>query len=94
MLEQYVHTVVDKKIQQQYPHIEMPSAVCALITKAQPTRERYMYSVKILDANRIVDERFPEIPGVMSELALDQGDIVAVLLLYGQLDVCIVRKVV
>ncbi|EKS54343.1 hypothetical protein D186_23366 [Citrobacter freundii ATCC 8090 = MTCC 1658 = NBRC 12681] len=94
MLEQYVHAVVDKKIRQEYPHIELPGAVCARITKAQLGEAYHTYSVKILDANREVDERFPEVPNVKSKDKFDQGDTVAVLLLYGQLDVFIVGEVV
>ncbi len=94
MLEQYVHAVVDKKMRQEYPHVELPGAVCARITKAQPGGAYHTYNVKILDSNRNDDERFSEIPNVKSKLAFDQGDIVAVLLLYGQLDVFIVGEVV
>lgn len=94
MLEQYVHTVVNRKIRQEYPHIELPSAVFAQITKARTDGSGYVYNVKILDANRNVDERFPEIPNVRSELALDPDDIVAALLLYGQLNLFIVGKVI
>jgi hypothetical protein len=53
-----------------------------------------VYNLKILDENKEVDTEFPEIPEVNSTVALEYGDTCAVALLYGQLKVHIVGKVI
>ncbi|MEF2968364.1 hypothetical protein V3851_23685 [Paenibacillus sp. M1] len=82
---------IDKHIETKYPHLLYPTAVRAKITKASGGSE---YNLKILDENGVIDERFPEIPNVKSALLFENGDIVAILLMYGQLlDIHIVGKV-
>ncbi|WP_018752680.1 hypothetical protein [Paenibacillus sanguinis] len=88
-LAQMINTAVKKQIETDYPHLLYPAAVRAKITKAAGE-----YNLKILDDNGVIDARYPEIPNVKSEQIFEVGDTVAVLLMYGQLDLYIVGKVV
>jgi len=94
MMEQMVNSVVEKRIKANYQHIKLPSCVYAKITKVSQNADHYVYNLKILDENKAINSEFPEIPEVKSFVRLENGDIAAVLLLYGQLNVHIVGKVV
>lgn len=94
MLEQMIQNVIEKLIKEKYHHIRLPSSVFAQITKVQEKDDYYIYNLKILDENKAINPEFPEIPEVKSEVKLENGDIAAVLLLYGQLNIHIVGKVV
>lgn len=94
MLEQMIQNVIQKLIKTRYQHIKLPSSVLAKITKVQEQADYYIYNLKILDENKAINPEFPEIPKVKSKIILESGDIAAVLLLYGQLNVYIVGKVI
>ena len=94
MLEQMIQNVIEKLIKTKYAHIKLSSAVYAKVTKVQQYPDYYLYNLKILDENKEVNAEFPEIPEVKSKVVLESGDVAAVLLLYGQLNVYIVGKVV
>lgn len=88
-LVQMVQTAVSKQLETKYPHLMYPAAARAKITKSSGG-----YNLKILDENGVIDERFPEIPAVKSDQVFEVGDTVAVLLMYGGLDIHIVGKAV
>lgn len=92
MLEQMIKNVFEKHVKESYQHIALPPAVLAKITKAQTQADYYVYNLKILDENKEINSEFPEIPEVKSKVRLDSGDVAAVLLLYGQLNVYIVGR--
>ncbi len=94
MLEAMISAAIDKKIKTEYPHLELPAAVYARVTKVQELVVGYEYNLKVLDEIKEVDESFPEIPGVRSEYALEAGDIAVAILLYGKLNVFIVGRVI
>lgn len=94
MLEAMIKTVIEKTVKENYPHLKLPGAVYAKVTKAQDLGSHYEYSLKILDETGAVDEAFPEIPKVKSKLVIESGKTVAILLLYGQLNAYIVGEVV
>lgn len=94
MLEQMIQNVIEKLIKTRYQHIKSPAAIYAKVTKVQENSDYYIYNLKILDENKLINENFPEIPKVNSTIKLENGDIAAVLLLYGQLSIYIVGKVV
>lgn len=94
MLEQMIQNVIEKLVNTRYQHIKLPSAVYARVTKVQEYPDYYIYNLKILDENKVINTEFPEIPEVKSKVVLENGDIATVLLLYGQLNVYIVGKVV
>jgi len=92
MLEQMIKVVIDNKLEIDYPHLKLPAASRARITRVQLGTEYTVYNLKILDKNNVIDERFPEIPGLKSNLVLEINDVVVVLLLYGELDLYIIGK--
>lgn len=94
MLEEMIESKINITIERKYPHLKLPVAVYARITMFQEYPENYLYSLKILDENFEIDSKFPEIPGVKSKEKYLDGDIVVVLLLYGQLNVFIAGKVI
>ena len=94
MLEQMIKNVIEKLIQVRYQHVKLPATVYAKITKAQEYTDYYVYNLKILNENKAIDTSFPEIPEVMSKEKLETGDVAAVLLLYGKLNVFVVGKVI
>ncbi len=94
MLEQMIEIKIDNTINKKYPHLRLPIAVYARITKVQEHIEYYEYNLKILDENKEIDSDFPEVPGIKSKDKYEYGDTVAVLLLYGQLNVFIVGRVI
>lgn len=94
MLAEMIDAAVNKKIERDFPHLKLPAGKYARITKVQEYPGYYEYNLKILDENRAIDGNFPEIPGVKSFVKFEDGDTVTVLLLYGQIIVHIVGKVV
>lgn len=94
MLEQMIQNVIEKLIQVRYQHVKLPATVYAKITKAQEYPDYYVYNLKILDENKAINTSFPEIPEVKSKEKLDYGDVAAVVLLYGKLNVFVVGKVI
>ena len=94
MLANMMNILIDKRMKEDYPHALLPSGVLGQITRVQLGSVVHEYNLKILDETRNVDDRFPEIPQVQSDKGFEVGDIVALLLLYGQLDVYIIGKAV
>lgn len=83
MLQTFVKQELDKQIQEKYPHIQHPSGMYANVTQARKTNDKYVCTLKLLDRAMNVDNGFPEIPDVKTDLEVKQGDIVVILLLYG-----------
>lgn len=94
MIENMVKSVLRKTIKNQYPHLKLPGSVYARVTKVRPMGDHYEYNLKILDENKVIDDKFPEIPKVKSRLNIENGKVVAILLMYGQLNAHIVGEVV
>ncbi|BFH11082.1 hypothetical protein J6TS7_02820 [Paenibacillus dendritiformis] len=94
MIQDMIQTVIDRRIKEHYPHVQLAAGMLAEVTKVKEGESVHEYNLKMLNESRTVDERFPEIPSVKSDKQLEIGDIVAVLLLYGQLDVYIIGKAV
>jgi len=94
MLSEMIRSVIGKTMQTDYPHILIPLAVKARVTKVWGGAAIYQYNLQILNPTGADDEQYPEIPGVKSDVALERGETAAVLLMYGQLDPYIVGKAV
>lgn len=62
------------------------SITSALTSKAASVRKGELYeaTLKILDKNKQPDSRFPEVPGVKTDILILKNDIVAVVLMYGE----------
>ncbi|MCQ4924079.1 hypothetical protein NE686_13335 [Tissierella carlieri] len=94
MLEDFVKTAVRKQMKTEFPHLELPAAMYAKVTKRTELGEYYEYNLKILDEDKQVDDNFPEMPHVKSKQGYEVGDVVAVLMLYGKNSPYIVGEVV
>lgn len=94
MLEEMVKSVISKQLAADFPHLQLPAVMRAKVTRAVSSGEWFEYSLKIIDKTGEIDERFPEIPGVLSKLQVESGKTVAVGLLYGELNPCIIGEVV
>ena len=94
MLEEMVKSVISKQLAADFPHLQLPAVMRAKVTRAASSGEWFEYSLKIIDKTGEIDERFPEIPGVLSKLQVESGKTVAIGLLYGELNPCIIGEVV
>ena len=92
MLETFVRKEITNEIKTNYPHIQYPAGMYARIVQAKQDGEKYMYTLKILDKNKQTDTRFPEVPMVSTKVPVESGDIVVVMLLYGECDPYIVGR--
>lgn len=117
-IENMIQGVMNKKMQEDFPQVQLPAVMQARITRAGPVEDTllyedvqitdknegrsftadvtgkwYEYNLKILTKTGDTDTRFPEIPGVKSKIPLKEGDIAAVMLMYGTLRPCIVGEV-
>lgn len=94
MLEEMINTAIDKKIANDYSHVQLPSAMTARIAAATEIDDvTFKYDLKIIDKNGDDDDQYPIIPDVMSRLELPSGAIVAIALLYGALNPFILGEV-
>lgn len=94
MLEEFVKTALRKQMKTEFPHLELPAAMYAKVTKRTELGGYYEYNLKILDEDKQIDENFPEIPHITSKQKYETGEVVAVLMLYGKMNPYIVGEVV
>ena len=84
MLKGFVTKALDEQIVKNYPHMAYPASVLAKVVSVREEQEKYVCILKILDKNGQLDNRFPEVPFVETNIELATGDIAVVLLLYGE----------
>lgn len=83
-IEETISRLVRKVVRNDYPHIEYPSGICANITARNEMGECYEYTIRILDAEKQPDSKFTEIPKVRSCQNFENGQVVAIIFLYGK----------
>lgn len=83
MLRAFVSQALDERLRGKYPHMQYPAGMYARVVHAKEAHGRYICTVRLLDEAMQDDARFPEIPGVKTDIALKAGDLAVVLLLYG-----------
>lgn len=83
MLQTFVKKEMEKQIQEKYPHVQHPSGMYANVVQAKESNGKYVCTLKILDKAMNIDNDFPEIPNVKTDIELKQGDVAVILLLYG-----------
>lgn len=113
MVDQMVNTIL-KQVKEQYPGVEIPSALRAEVTAAQKLdqtyiteckifceengeeyhckieRNYYLYSVRVLDNNGSILEKYPELIEIESRQQLEAGELVQVVFLGNELEAAIV----
>lgn len=93
ILEDMIKNTMDKKIDTDYPYLKLPAILTAQINSVKNNGSIYSYNLKILDKNGVTDDSYPEIPDVKSKLIFESGTIVAIGLLYGELNPYILGEV-
>lgn len=86
MMKQFVVQELSRQIKDNYPHMQYPPCLYARVMNVKEVSGRYEATLKILDKNKQVDSRFPEIPKVATDIEIRKGDAVVVALLYGELN--------
>lgn len=93
-LHDAVSRILNQIISARYPHIAYPACAYAQVTNKRQDGEAYRYGVRLMTPALRLDSTIPEIPGIGSKLNLEVGDLVAVVLPYGQLSPYIIGKAV
>lgn len=84
LLREFTRQEFAELIKTQYPHMQYPGGVYAEVVRVELTDSSYNCVLKILDKNKRRDQRFPEVPQVRTTIPVSKGDVVIVLLLYGE----------
>lgn len=79
-----VQKIVRDMMLKTYPHMLHPSCMYAEVEDVKKDGDIFIASLKILDKIMRKDERFPEIPNVRTQLEIKKGDVVVVMMLYGE----------
>ena len=92
MLQTFVKKEMEKQIQEKYSHMQHPPGVYANVVQAKEIDGRYVYTLKILNKAMNIDNDFPEIPNVKTDIELKEGDVAVILLLYDGNDVFVLGR--
>lgn len=83
MLRSFVEQALDERLREKYPHVQHPAGMYARVVRVKEDHGTCVCTVRLLDEAGNDNPRFPEIPGVKTGIALKEGDLAAVLLMYG-----------
>ncbi len=83
MLQAFVKKEMEKQIREKYPHMKQASGMYARVAHVKENDGKYVCTLKILDKAMNIDNDFPEIPNVKTDVELKQNDVAVILLLYG-----------
>lgn len=92
MLEDFARDMVAQEIKDNYPHIKYPQGVYAKVVAVTENTGKYICTLRILNRAMNFDKNFPEIPGVKTDLKINVGDTVVLMLLYGGSDFYILGR--
>lgn len=92
MMKQFVAQELSQQIKGNYPHMQYPSFLYAKVVNVKETLGKYEATLKILDKNKQVDSRFPEIPKVVTNMEIHRNDVAVVALLYGEMNPYIIGR--
>lgn len=82
-LNEFVKTVMDDNIRENYPHVRQPALLVAEVKETMTLEDQPFVTLQILTEKGEADEAFPLLPYVRTEASLQAGDIVVIGLLYG-----------
>lgn len=83
-MKDFVDKEIDNQINNKYPHLRNPSCMCAKVTNTLVDGNKRYVTLKILDKNMNIDNEFPEIPFVRTEIEFSKNDKAVIILLYGE----------
>lgn len=92
MMKQFVAQALSQQIKDNYPHMQYPPLLYAKVVNVRQKEGQYEATLKILDKNKQVDSRFPEVPRVITDMVLNTDDVVVIALLYGEMDPYIIGR--
>lgn len=92
LLKKFVKEEFQSQIKENYPHLRYPPCVYAEVVRVKEKQGTYTAVLRILDKNKDKDNRFPEIPNVITKIPIKTGDIVVSILMYGECDLFIVGR--
>lgn len=93
-LKTFVKKAVMELIKEEYPHLLYPATVVGMVNAVVQTNGGYVYTIGVLSPSGNLDDDYPEIPGVTSEMAYEPGEKVAVAFLYGSIRPYIMGRVI
>jgi len=83
LLKGFVKKELSNEIKETYPHLQYPGALLARVISALGSEGNVTCTIKIIDKNGDIDQRFPEIPLLKTDMPVTTNDIVVIVLLYG-----------
>lgn len=92
MLQTFVKKEMERRIKEQYPHMQHPAGMYASVVQVKECQGSYVCTLRLLDQSMNIDHDFPEIPNVKTKVELRRGDIAVILLLYGENTVFILGR--
>lgn len=82
LMKTFVRKELKRQIKEKYPYIQHPSGVYAKVVYVKRQAERNVCTLKVLDQNFNADDNYSEIPLVFTDISVQKGDIVVIMLLY------------
>ena len=84
MLKTAVRKIVKEMLTKSYPHTQQPPSMYAMVLEVKTSGAFNEAVIRILDKTKSRDEKYPDIPGVKTDFELKRGDMVVILMLYGE----------
>ncbi len=92
MMKMFVEQELQNQIKKTYPHMRYPAGLYAKVAAVRQSGELYSVTLKILDKNRQLDSRFPEVPNVKTDIPILRNDIVVIVFMYGECNPYIIGR--
>ncbi len=92
MMAKFVRETLDETLKQAYPHMRYPPCMCAEVVARKAQGGKNRCTLRILDKNMLRDNQFPEVPNVLTDIEVEPGDRVVVLMMYGECNPYIVGR--
>lgn len=93
-LENFVKSVIDDQITNEYSHLRHPACVYAKVASVKKNGDIYTTTLKILDKNKQKDQQYTDTPKIKTTIAVAKGDIVVCVLMYGDAEPYIIGRCV
>lgn len=92
MMKGFVEKELEYLIKEKYPHMQHPAAMRARVIYVSKSSRDTICTIRIIDKNNEIDERFPEVPYVETKIDIQVNDLVVILMMYGACDPYIVGR--
>ena len=82
-LKNFVKNVIHEVLKTDYPALTSASCEAGCVKRASGAEGRYIYTVRVLDANGREDPDRAELTGILSDQEYHEGDVVVLLYVSG-----------